>query len=233
MESEFALLSQRYAEVQERIATAATKAGRQPEEVRLVAVSKTHPASTVGAALDAGMHVFGENRPQELAVKAAEYPQAHWCAIGGLQRNKAKLIAEFADEFQALDSIKVARALNNRLDDFGRTLDVFVQVNTSAEPQKGGTTPAELPTFLTELLPFQRLRVRGLMTMAANTTDEGAIRRSFATLRELAATTEAPDGMSLDDLSMGMSGDFELAIAEGATTVRVGSAIFGHRDYNA
>lgn len=233
MERDTAGLAEHYAAVQDRIAHAAQAAGRNADEVRLIAVSKLHPLSTVEAALAADITVFGENRPQELAEKAAAYPDATWCAIGTLQRNKAKLVAEFADEFHALDSEKVARALDNRLADFERTLKVFVQVNTSAEPQKGGVAPEELPAFLESLQAYERLEVRGLMTMAAHTTDEAAIRRSFASLRELAETTDTPDGMSLAELSMGMSGDFELAIAEGATSVRVGSAIFGQRNYQA
>lgn len=233
MEQEAAAIQQAYNQVEAKIAEAARQAGRNPADIRLIAVSKTHPLETVAAALSTGITVFGENRPQELAEKAAEFPQAHWCAIGNLQRNKAKLIAEFANEFHALDSEKVARALDNRLADFERTLPVFIQVNTSQEPQKGGIAPEELPQFLETLQQFKRLEVQGLMTMAANTQDTAAIHRSFAQLRELSESTDTPDGMSLRQLSMGMSGDYEIAIAEGATSVRVGSAIFGKREYPA
>lgn len=218
------------------VAEAATAADRDPSEIRIIAVSKTFPVTQALLAAEAGITTLGENRPQELAEKAAEFEQrgitdVTWCAIGHLQRNKAKDVARWAQEFHALDSLRLAHTLDARLADLDRTLDVFIQVNTSGEEQKGGLAPAEVDKFLAEISPLRRLRVRGLMTMAQFSSDETVVRPSFAALRELRDTLSPnlPDGMSLSELSMGMSGDFHWAIAEGATSVRIGTAIFGHR----
>ena len=220
--------AQNYQAVLEHIAEAAKRTGRDPQEVRLIAVSKTHPIEQVRAAVAAGITVLGENKPQELAEKAQAIhdAQVHWCAIGHLQRNKAREIAQYAHEFHALDSLKVAEALQRRLDGFDRTLDVFIQVNTSLEEQKGGIAAGELGQFLEALAPFDRLNVRGLMTMAAASTDPAVVRPAFQTLRELRDST-----LPGAELSMGMSGDYQWAVEEGATSVRVGSAIFGARNY--
>ncbi|MDO4631050.1 MAG: YggS family pyridoxal phosphate-dependent enzyme [Corynebacterium sp.] len=229
-----------YLAVAERIAAAADRADRHPEDVRLITVSKTFPVSQALLAVSAGMTVLGENRPQELAEKATEFQNrgitdVTWCAIGHLQRNKAKEIAQFASEFHALDSLRLAEALQHRLELADRTLDVFIQVNTSHEEQKGGFAPEAVAEFLPQVAQLDRLRVRGLMTMAAFSPEEKIVRPSFVQLRklrdELAPT--APAGVQLQELSMGMSGDFEWAIAEGATSVRVGTAIFGHRPNSA
>ncbi|AZA08768.1 YggS family pyridoxal phosphate-dependent enzyme [Corynebacterium pseudopelargi] len=211
-----------YEDVCARIEDASARAGAK-EDVRLIAVTKTHPIELVQLAREAGMHTFGENRPQELAAKAPQLVDATWCAIGQLQRNKAKDIAAHADEFHALDSLKVADALERRLE---RTLDVFVQVNVSGEQQKSGVAPEDAAEFLAALT-HEHLRVRGLMTIARN-DDEAVVRKNFADLRELRDAL-LPDFPQVRELSMGMSGDFEWAIEEGATSVRVGSALFGRR----
>lgn len=208
----------RYQIVSEKIAAAAQRSGRQPSDIRLIAVSKNHPVEAVQEAMDAGVTVFGENRPQELVEKAQAIPSAYWCAIGRLQRNKVKDIVRYAQEFHALDSLRLAQALDQRLD---HQLDVFVQVNTSHEEQKGGIAPSEVESFLAELSQFSHLHVRGFMTMARNDPDERVVRASFGELRELRDAL-LPHG----ELSMGMSGDFEWAIEEGATSIRVGSALF-------
>ncbi|WP_295629366.1 YggS family pyridoxal phosphate-dependent enzyme [uncultured Corynebacterium sp.] len=182
-------------------------------------------------------------------------PLPRWAVIGPLQTNKAGQLAAFADEFQALDRPKVAAALQRRLADAAgsggsadgtgsadaadRTLDVLIQVNTSNEPQKAGLVPGDVAAFVDDFGPdgpYPHLRLRGFMTMAmiadpSSPDGDADVRRCFATLRELRdrLASDAPDGVVLDELSMGMSGDFELAIAEGATTVRVGRAIFGER----
>ena len=185
------------------------------------------------------MTVLGENRPQELAEKAQAFRirgvDVTWCAIGHLQRNKAKEIAQFAAEFHALDSLRLAEALQHRLELANRTLDVFIQVNTSHEAQKSGFAPDEVAAILPSLATLDRLHVRGLMTMAAFSPEESVVRPSFEQLRTLRdrLQPDAPDGMSLTELSMGMTGDFEWAIAEGATSVRIGTAIFGHRPDSA
>lgn len=219
--------------VEGRIADAARRAGRDPAEVRLLPVSKTWPPERLRLAIEAGMTTLGENRIQELSAKAQELADTgvRWCAIGHLQRNKARDCAAYAHEFHALDSLRVAEALQRRLEAADRHLDVYVQVNTSMEPQKHGLQAEEVEEVLAGLVDLDRLHVRGLMTLAEFSPDESVVRPCFVRLRELREklTPNLPEGMSLDELSMGMSGDFEWAIEEGATTVRVGQAIFGHR----
>ena len=158
---------------------------------------------------------------------------AHWAIIGHLQTNKIKYVARFAHEFQALDSLEVAAQLDRRLGENGRTLPVLVQINTSGEASKYGLEPAAAEAFIAALAPYRNLRVRGLMTLALLSEESDRVRECFVRLRELAERLRPnlPDGMALDELSMGMSGDFETAIAEGATVVRIGQAIFGARSY--
>ncbi len=216
--------------VRAEIDQACAAAGRDPSEVRLVPVSKTHPPALLEAAYAAGVRVFGENRVQEAAEKAehfAERRDLRWAMIGHLQTNKARQVAGFADEFHALDSLKVARALHHALDEHDRTLDVFVQVNSSAEPQKSGLPPEEVEGLLVGLAALPRLRVRGLMTIALLSDDQSAVAACFARVAEL--RDRLPAELCGRELSMGMSGDFALAIAHGATTVRIGSAVFGAR----
>jgi len=226
------------AAVNARIAAACARVGRDPSNVRLLPVSKTKPVEAVRLAYEAGCRLFGENKPQEAHTKwealREELPELRWSVIGHLQTNKAKLVARCASEFQALDSLRVAEALERRLQAEGRGLDVFVQVNTSGETSKYGLPPEEIAGFLRELPAFSALRVRGLMTLAVFSADAERVRRCFVVLRELRERLrqDAPSGLAadaLEELSMGMSGDFELAIEEGASVVRVGQAIFGAR----
>lgn len=220
--------------VQARIDAACGRAGRDPATVRLLPVSKTVDEVRIRAAYAAGCRQLGENKVQEAHRKweaMADLPDLRWSVIGHLQTNKAKLVARFAAEFQALDSLRVAEALDRRLQEEGRALDVFVQVNTSGEPSKYGLAPSDVPAFLRGLPAFSTLRVRGLMTLALFSDDAVRVRACFVALRTLRdrLRQDAPAGVALDELSMGMSGDFELAIEEGATVVRVGQAIFGAR----
>jgi pyridoxal phosphate enzyme (YggS family) len=222
------------AAVQARIAAACQRVGRDPGGVRLLPVSKTRPEASLRLAYAAGCRMLGENKPQEAYRKweaLADLADLRWSVIGHLQTNKTKLVAHFAAEFQALDSQRVAEALERRLQAEGRGLDVFVQVNTSGEASKYGLAPQEVGAFLRQLPAFSALRVRGLMTLALLSVEATRVRRCFALLRELRdrLRQEAPDGIDLDELSMGMSGDYEIAIEEGATVVRVGQAIFGAR----
>lgn len=171
---------------------------------------------------------------QEARHKAeamADLVDLRWSVIGHLQTNKAKYVARFASEFQALDNLRVAEALDHRLQAKGRALDVLVQVNTSGEPSKFGLPPEEVAGFLRRLPGFASLRVRGLMTLALLSADPARVRPCFIRLRELRGRLreQAPAGVGMEELSMGMSGDFELAIEEGATIVRVGQVIFGAR----
>ncbi|HWL51496.1 MAG TPA: YggS family pyridoxal phosphate-dependent enzyme [Chthoniobacteraceae bacterium] len=220
-------------EIRRRIAAACERAGRRLDEVRLLPVSKTVPETVIREAVRHGLTFLGENKVQEARLKAegmSDLP-IRWSIIGHLQANKAKYVARFATEFQALDSVKIAQALEERLEIEGRTLDVLVQVNTSGETTKFGLSPEAVLPLLNALPDYPRLRVRGLMTLALFSDDKEAVRRCFVKLRGLRDRLrgEAPEGIALDELSMGMSGDYEIAIEEGATIVRVGQALFGKR----
>ncbi|MCB5362332.1 YggS family pyridoxal phosphate-dependent enzyme [Pusillimonas sp. CC-YST705] len=226
---------QNLATVRARIDAACRRVDRDPETVRLLPVSKTKPEASLRLAHAAGCRMLGENKPQEAYRKwevMQDLTDLQWSVIGHLQTNKAKLVARFATEFQALDSLRVAEALERRLQTEGRSLDVFVQVNTSGEASKYGLAPEEVPTFIQVLPSFSALRVRGLMTLALFSSEAERVRQCFILLRTLRdqLRDRAPAGIGLDELSMGMSGDFEIAIEEGATVVRVGQAIFGARD---
>ena len=196
--------------------------------VELIAVSKTHPAEAVIAALEAGQRVFGENRVQEAAAKfpalRARYPDLKLHLIGPLQTNKVRLAVETCDAIQTLDRDKLAEALATELAKQGRRLDLFVQVNTGEEPQKAGVPPAEADAFIRRCVQQYKLPVVGLMCIPPAEEHPAP---HFALLREIARRND------LGQLSMGMSGDYELAIQFGATHVRVGTAIFGQRESRA
>jgi len=219
--------------IYQRIQEACQRVGRDPNEVTLLPVTKTKRASQVRQAFMAGLDRFGENKVQEAQQKAQETEDLPicWCLIGHLQTNKVKYITQFAKEVHSLDRLKLARELDKRLQKQGRGMEVLVQVNTCGEPQKYGLQPNEVPQFLRELAAFSSLRVKGLMTLAVFSRDETLVRPCFTKLRNLRdrLRQEAPAEINLDVLSMGMSGDFEIAIEEGATEVRVGQAIFGSR----
>lgn len=216
--------------VEERIAGACARAGRDRASVRLLPVTKTVPAHILRHAWEAGIRAFGENKVQEAAAKRAALGDLpiDWAIVGHLQTNKVKDMLRFAGEFHALDSLRLADMLNRRLESEDRTLDVYVQVNTSGEASKFGLHPDALMPFVAALEQFPRLRPRGLMTLALFSADMARVRPCFALLRRLrdAAVTRHP---GIVGLSMGMTGDFETAIGEGATVVRVGQAIFGKR----
>lgn len=220
--------------VRSRIAAASRRVGRDPAGVRLLPVSKTQPESRLRLAYAAGCQLLGENKVQEAHLKwqaLQDLADLRWSVIGHLQTNKAKLVARFASEFQALDSLRLAETLDRCLQREGRTLDVFVQVNTSGEASKYGLAPEAVAAFLQALPAFGSLRVRGLMTLAVFSSDAARVRRCFRLLHGLRERLRqsAPAGIGLDELSMGMSGDLEIAVEEGATVVRVGQAIFGAR----
>ncbi|MDD2869316.1 YggS family pyridoxal phosphate-dependent enzyme [Neomegalonema sp.] len=225
-----ARFAENLAHLEARISTACARAGRAREEVRLLPVSKTVPAHVLRLAHAAGLRAFAENRIQEAVGKRELLGDldVDWSIVGHLQTNKTKPLALFARELHALDSLRLAEALDRRLEEQGRDLDVFVQVNVSGEESKFGLSPGELPDFLDQLDRFPRLRPRGLMTLALFSADLAKVRPCFVRLRELgeAARRGRP---GLTELSMGMSGDFEEAVAEGATVIRVGQAIFGRR----
>ncbi|HEY6681726.1 MAG TPA: YggS family pyridoxal phosphate-dependent enzyme [Propionibacteriaceae bacterium] len=227
-------VAENLAAVEARIKAACTRVGRDPSEVRLLPVSKNQGVELIAEAYEAGLRLFGENKVQEAAEKARHFtdqPDIRWAIVGHLQTNKARQVAAFAAEFHALSSVRVAAALDQALDDQGRSLDVFLQVNSSDEPQKFGLPPDEVEPFAIALKAYGTLRVRGLMTLAVLSDDQWAIRACFERMRELQRRLQSHEDVAgtYDELSMGMSGDLELAIEYGATTVRVGQAIFGPR----
>lgn len=219
--------------IRQKIADACVKAGREPSSVRLLPVTKTVPAERLRIAYAAGCHEMGENKVQEAREKSEVLSDLDikWSVIGHLQTNKVKYITRFANEFQALDSLKVAAELDKRLQSAGRGMDVYVQVNSSGEASKFGLPPEDVEDFIRQLPNYSSLQIKGLMTLAIFSTDHDRVRTCFVRMRELQERLRqtAPAGLSFDELSMGMSGDFELAIEEGATVVRVGQAIFGKR----
>ncbi|SKA91097.1 hypothetical protein SAMN02745704_02304 [Paucidesulfovibrio gracilis DSM 16080] len=217
--------------VREDIALAARNAGRDPAEVRLVAVSKRHPASDIAALARAGQVDFGENYVQEVASKQEELQNlpVHWHFIGGLQSNKAKFVAGRFELIHSVDSLKLARVLHNKSQSLGCTQSMLLQVSLCGEEQKCGVEPDALDALVEEVLGLEHLRLCGLMTMPFAGDDPEAVRPVFARLRSLRDGLEQRFGVSLPELSMGMTGDFVQAVEEGATLVRIGTRIFGPR----
>jgi len=220
------------AEVKERISAAARKAGRKESDVKLVAVTKGHEAPRLREAVAAGHADLGENYVQELVGKldALSQEKIIWHLIGPLQRNKVRHVAGRIAMLHTLDSAPLANELQKRLDASNASLDVLVQVNVGKEPQKHGLAPADVPALLEEARQWPRLHVLGLMTIPPFFDEPERARPLFAELRTLRDDLQKRfPALSLHELSMGMSGDFEVAIEEGATLVRVGTAIFGER----
>ncbi len=220
------------AQVQDLLTSACARAGRSPHEVKLMAVSKTHPVSALLEAYTAGQRLFGENRVQEVQAKAAELASLDnldMHLIGPLQNNKTGKAAELFHAVDTLDSLKTAERLNTSAAALGKTLAVLVEVKLSSEPSKHGIAPDELGALLEALAPLQHLRVNGLMTVPPLDAEGEAARPYFQQLRAL-RDEQRSRFPSVQELSMGMSGDFEVAIEEGSTTIRVGTAIFGKRE---
>ena len=221
------------AAIRARMAAAATRAGRAPESVTLVAVSKYVPVERIAEAMAAGQELFGENYLQEAEEKIGQLPAAlKWHCIGHLQSNKAKAAATLFHMVETVDRIKLARALDRHAAEAGRLLPVLIQVNVGREAQKAGVLPEEATALLGEMRELAHLEVRGLMTMPPFFDQPEAARPYFRALRELAEALASKGLLGTHgaiELSMGMSGDFEVAIEEGATLVRVGTALFGAR----
>jgi hypothetical protein len=218
-------------EVRGRIARAAARAGRDPESVVLVGVVKTVPAEAVREALALGLRDLGENRVQEAEahVAAVGRDAARWHMIGHLQRNKAGRAVELFDRVHGLDSEELAGSLSRRAVAAGRRLPVLVEVNVSGEATKFGVAPASLAKLLERVAGLPGLALEGLMAVGPAVVRPEEARPGFARLRTLRDTAERNLGLRLRELSMGMSGDFEVAVEEGATLVRVGTALFGER----
>ncbi|MBE9609897.1 YggS family pyridoxal phosphate-dependent enzyme [Chitinilyticum piscinae] len=218
--------------VQSRIGIAATACARQPDAITLLAVSKTFPASAVRELYEFGQRHFGENYVQELQEKAAalsDCPDLVWHFIGPLQSNKTRIVAETADWVHSVDRLKIAERLSQQRPEHLAPLQVCLQVNVSGEQSKSGVRPAEAPALARAISRLPNLQLRGMMCIPDPDAGQEALSQQFALLRQLQEQLRATDALPLDTLSMGMSGDLELAIREGSTMVRIGTAIFGAR----
>ncbi|MEA3187462.1 MAG: dependent protein [Chthoniobacter sp.] len=225
---------EKLAEVRGTIADAAAKSGRAPGEVELVAVSKSHPPESVHEALDAGQLLFGESRVQEARVKIPLLPaRTRWHFIGHLQKNKIRHALPLFELFHGIDSLALAQDLDRMAAEAGARPRVLLEVNVAGEASKFGFKPAQICASLEQLLALARVQIEGLMTIAPLATEAEMSRKYFAALRELRDQLQRESGIGLPHLSMGMSGDFAVAIEEGATLVRVGTAIFGARNGKA
>ncbi len=220
--------------IRARIRAAAERSGRDPRSVRLVAVSKHQPLEVIREAMGAGQMVFGENYLQEAETKVAALGQGLvWHCIGHLQSNKARIAAEIFDCIETLDRLKLAKGLESRLAELGKTMPVLMQVNVGGEGQKAGVSPEKAEQLCRELQQFPHLRLQGFMTMPPFVENPEESRGYFRQLRLLGEELAVQGFLGQHgpmELSMGMSGDFEVAIEEGATLVRVGTALFGERD---
>lgn len=217
-----------------RIARAARQCGRNPDTIRLVAVSKTKPVEMVRAAIDAGATIIGENYVQEARDKyhaLGAYPVS-WHFIGHLQSNKAKYVVRMFDLIHSVDSVKLARELDKQARKIDKTQNILIQVNIAQETAKSGTSAGETRKLIEAIAPLTHVRIKGLMTLPPFFNDPRQARPYFKALRLLRDDISGHDipNVSLDELSMGMTGDFEVAIAEGATLVRIGTALFGRRN---
>ena len=228
------MITENLQDVDKRIAEACERAGRKREEVTLVSVSKTKPIEMLQEAYDAGARYFGENKVQELVDKYEVMPKdIHWQMIGHLQRNKVKYIIDKVEMIHSVDSIRLAEEIDKEAAKKGVVVNVLLEVNMAKEDTKFGLMPEEVMDFIDEIVRFQNIRVQGLMTIAPFVENPEENRIHFANLRKLSVdiAKEKVDNVNMSILSMGMTNDFEVAIEEGATMVRIGTAIFGERNY--
>ena len=205
-----------------------------PEGVTLVAVSKFHPVERLQEAYDAGQRVFGESRPQEMASKYQQLPKdIEWYMIGHLQTNKVKMIAPFVSLIASVDSERLIEEIEKQAAKYGRTIDILLEVHVAQEESKSGWPEEELSNYLTTgaLERMEHVRVRGVMTIASNTDDESVVRRDFQRIKDIYDSLKPRFGEAFDTLSIGMSDDYPLALEYGSTMVRIGTSIFGMREY--
>jgi hypothetical protein len=216
--------------VRQRIRAACERAGRDPDSVTLLAVTKSHPPEVVSAAAKLGLILYGENKVQEAKAKIPLCPgNLRWHMIGHLQSNKCRDAVELFKMIQSVDSLSLAQEINKRAEQAARTMPVLMEVNVAGEASKFGYRPEQLLAELKELNALRRIEIHGLMTVPPYVTEPEKVRPHFRRLRELKERAEAVLGAPLPHLSMGMSGDYEIAIEEGATMVRIGTELFGPR----
>lgn len=226
-------IEKRLAAVKERIRAAAEKCGRDPAEITLIAVTKTYPVSAMNTAIKAGITDVGENKPQEIRDKFDSVLPVRWHLIGHLQSNKIKYVIDRCDLIHSVDSIKLMDEIENKAKAHDRDIDILIQVNISGEESKSGVSPDGLEAMLRHAAALSRVHVKGLMTIAPK-AEYGDADVCFADMKKLFDTVSEKSfpNVEMRELSMGMSGDFETAIKHGATMLRIGSAIFGARNYN-
>ena len=225
-------VKKQWEKLQERLGRAAAATGRDLDDIAVVAVTKTRPPEQIDIALEAGLRLVGENRIQEAqAKKDAVVGPARWHFIGHLQSNKAAQAVDLFEMVQSVDSLRLAQTLDRHAARRQRQLDILIQVNTSDEVSKSGIEPGQLRPLVEQIAPLAHLRIQGLMTIGALSPDPLRVRTCFTALSKLRDQLDAApiNGVDLRYLSMGMSGDFELAIAEGANMVRLGTVLFGSR----
>jgi pyridoxal phosphate enzyme (YggS family) len=223
-------IEQNLRSIQQRFEAACVRAGRNPSGVTLLAVTKGHPPETVRTAADLGLTIFGENKVQEAKAKIPLCPgRLHWHMIGHLQSNKCRDAVHFFEVIQSIDSLSLAEEVARRADQAGKTIPVLLEVNAVGEASKFGYPPEALLREISALGAMRRIEVQGLMTVPPWTPDPEKVRPVFRMMRELKVRCEEALGAPLPHLSMGMSGDFEVAIEEGSTIVRIGTALFGAR----
>lgn len=229
------MISEKIAEVRRRIDDACRRAGRNPDEVILIAVSKTRPVKDLLEAYQAGALHFGENKVKELVDKIPQMPlDIHWHMIGHLQRNKVKYIVGKTDFIHSVDSLRLAEEISREAVKQNVTVQILIEVNVAQEDSKFGVSVEEAPEIAKEIAKLPGIRLKGLMTIAPYAENAENNRLYFRQLKQLSVDIENKniDNVSMDVLSMGMTGDYEVAVEEGATCVRVGTGIFGERDYS-
>lgn len=228
------MLEDNFREVKQRIEEACRRSGRDPKEVTLIAVSKTKPVEMLQEAYDFGTRIFGENKVQELMDKYEQMPKdIHWHLIGHLQRNKVKYIIDKVDLIHSVDSLRLAETIDKEAQKHGLIANILIEVNVAGEESKFGLAPEEVGEFVDQLAGFSHIKVCGLMTIAPFVENPEENRPYFQRLRKLSVDIAAKkvNNVTMSILSMGMTNDFEVAVEEGATMVRVGTGLFGVRNY--
>ena len=229
------MVAENYKEVDRKVCEACVRAGRDRSEVTLIAVSKTKPVEMIREAMEAGARVFGENKVQELCDKYEQLPKdLHWHLIGHLQRNKVKYIVGKTDLIHSVDSLRLAEEISKEAEKKGTEERILIEVNVAQEESKFGVTVQDTEELIRQIAVLPHLHICGLMTIAPYVEDAEENRPIFRTLKKLAVDIKMKniDNVSMDVLSMGMTGDYEVAVEEGATMVRVGTGIFGERNYS-
>lgn len=229
------MIKENLEEIEARIQRAAERSGRRRSDITLLCVTKTHPSEVLREAYDLGYREFGENKVQEMREKVPLLPgDIHWHLIGHLQKNKVKYVCGMACMIHSVDSLELAEEISRRALAAGQRMPILLEVNMAGEVSKFGIHPDEAVNLARAVAPLPGIQLRGLMTIAPKTDDPETNRPYFRGLRELAVDIDCQniDNIQMNVLSMGMSGDYEVAIEEGATIVRVGTAVFGERHYN-